>query len=233
MATTAALWVRTSLLGNKVNPLGSKVSFKSIWEAYGRLVIKYPWRSQITQTAVLLAAGDVISQMVVERRNLHTFEWTRVGRFFVLGCMLAPVYRVWYVALDKMVKATGTTAVLKKVFLDQIVYAPPFLAMFVVATGMLQMQSKQEIESKLKSEMPDIMRTNYQVWPATQFLNFYLVPLHHRILVINIVGLFWNTYMAFMTNKDDSPPTSQKLTVPPSPKIGGMLHARTLKEDDE
>ena len=35
----------------------------SLWRAYSRLVDKYPWRSQILQTGVLCAAGDVIAQV--------------------------------------------------------------------------------------------------------------------------------------------------------------------------
>ena len=43
--------------------------------------------------------------------------------------------------------------------------------------------------------------------------NLFLVIIYSilKLQVINIVGLFWNTYMAFMTNKENSPPTSQKV----------------------
>ena len=42
-------------------------SVQNLWRAYAKLVDKYPWASQIGQTAVLLSTGDVISQVVVER----------------------------------------------------------------------------------------------------------------------------------------------------------------------
>ena len=35
----------------------------SLWRAYSRLVDKFPWGSQILQTGVLCASGDVIAQV--------------------------------------------------------------------------------------------------------------------------------------------------------------------------
>ena len=36
----------------------------SLWRTYSRLVDRFPWGSQILQTGVLCAAGDVIAQVL-------------------------------------------------------------------------------------------------------------------------------------------------------------------------
>ena len=64
--------------------------------------LRFPWGSQIVQTGVLCAAGDVIAQvrsgvgeniskcylmlqLAVEKKGLEKFELARVGRFFIMG----------------------------------------------------------------------------------------------------------------------------------------------------
>jgi len=172
-----------------------------VWKAYTRFVDKYPWGSQILQTGVLCASGDVIAQVAVERKKLKDFEIARVGRFFLMGtCVVAPCIRSWYMVLEKIVKLQGTKAAFSKMALDQAFFAPSFLVVFVTAASTLQGLSLQDIKKNLTDNYVDIVLTNWKIWPATQMLNFYLVPVQHRILMVNIVALFWNTYLASKTN---------------------------------
>ena len=38
----------------------------AVWRWYSRIVDKYPWGSQILQTGVLCAAGDVLAQVIIK-----------------------------------------------------------------------------------------------------------------------------------------------------------------------
>eukprot|EP00092_Neocalanus_flemingeri_P000357 GFUD01000379.1.p1 GENE.GFUD01000379.1~~GFUD01000379.1.p1 ORF type:complete len:183 (-),score=49.43 GFUD01000379.1:64-612(-) len=174
-----------------------------LWRAYTKFVDKFPWGSQILQTGVLCASGDVIAQVVVERKKLEDFEMARVGRFFIMGsCVVAPCIRSWYLVLEKIVKFQGTKAAISKMALDQAFFAPCFLVVFVTAASALQGLSFKDIKKNLDANYVDIVLTNWKIWPATQMMNFYFVPFQHRILVVNIVALFWNTYLASKTNVD-------------------------------
>jgi hypothetical protein len=44
-------------------------------------------------------------------------------------------------------------------------------------------------KEKLKSTYGTALQKNWMVWPAVQAINFKLVPLEHRVLVVNIVSL--------------------------------------------
>ena len=50
-----------------------------LWRRYSKLVERFPWGTNILQTGVLCATGDVIAQFAVERRALKV---GRVGRVF-------------------------------------------------------------------------------------------------------------------------------------------------------
>jgi len=44
-------------------------------------------------------------------------------------------------------------------------------------------------KEKLKSTYGTAITKNWMVWPAVQAINFKLVPLEHRVLVVNVVSL--------------------------------------------
>jgi len=46
-----------------------------------------------------------------------------------------------------------------------------------------------------------VFRTNLCLWPWVQMANFGLVPLEHRVLVVNVVAIGWNSYLSYMNSK--------------------------------
>ena len=88
---------------------------------------------------------NIFWKVVVEKKG-SDFEPTRVGRFFILGsCLVCPCVRSWYLVLERTVKFPGTKGALAKVVLDQGLFAPAFLSVFVTAASTLQGLSLQVI----------------------------------------------------------------------------------------
>ena len=44
-------------------------------------------------------------------------------------------------------------------------------------------------QEKLEKSYLQGLKANWVVWPAVQAVNFKLIPLEHRVLVVNIVSL--------------------------------------------
>ena len=43
-----------------------------------------------------------------------------------------------------------------------------------------------------------LIKNGWKVWPAVSLLNFTVVPVHRRILVGSIFGLFWGIFLSLL-----------------------------------
>ncbi|MXQ87714.1 hypothetical protein E5288_WYG018066 [Bos mutus] len=150
----------------------------------------------------LMGLGDVISQQLVERRGLRAHQAGRTLTMASLGCgFVGPVVGGWYRVLDRLIPGTTKVDALKKMLLDQGGFAPCFLGCFLPLVGTLNGLSAQDNWAKLQRDFPDALITNYYLWPAVQLANFYLVPLHYRLAVVQCVAVIWNSYLSWKAHR--------------------------------
>lgn len=108
---------------------------------------------------------------------------------------------VWYRALDRLVRGVGMSAAVRKTLADQLGFLPIYLGSFVGLMAALRGDSPADIARLLRRDMGPMLATSYAIWPAVQIVNFRFVPLRHRVLVINVVCLFWNTYVSWQAEQ--------------------------------
>lgn len=97
-----------------------------------------------------------------------------------------------------MVKRTA-----KKVFLDQIVVDPPFLAVFTVILSAVQGMNSHQIKERLSNDFIDVLKANWMIWPAAQCINFALIPLRYQVIFVESIAIFWNAYLSNVLNAED------------------------------
>nr|XP_040127430.1 protein Mpv17 isoform X1 [Ictidomys tridecemlineatus] len=162
----------------------------------------YPDNICVPCTGSLMGLGDIISQQLVERRGLQEHQTGRTLTMVSLGCgFVAPVLGGWYKVLDRLIPGTKKVDALKKMLLDQGAFAPCFLGCFLPLMGTLNGLSAQDNWAKLRRDYPDALLTNYYLWPAVQLANFYLVPLHYRLAVVQCVAVIWNSYLSWKAHQ--------------------------------
>ncbi|CAG0882778.1 unnamed protein product [Cyprideis torosa] len=186
-----------------------------LWQNYNLVLRKYPMTVNMLQTGILCCAGDAISQKLIEHKP--TYEWQRGLRFFCIGSFFfAPGIKIWYSVLDRFVGMKSTPRiVVTKVSLDQLFFAPVLLALFLSLMQCINGEcSRPAVEKTLRADYWDVLATNWSLWPAVQLVNFYIVPAEFRILVVQIVALFWNSYLSYKTNVG-----SAAIPPPPKPRI--------------
>ncbi|KAF8950934.1 Protein required for ethanol metabolism [Haplosporangium bisporale] len=183
---------------------------------YTRTLAKYPVWTQAFTTGVLFGTGDIIAQFLIESKPSKgkdaavpvTGSWdvARTGRMAIFGAGFAgPVLHHWYKFLDRKIQlSTPFRSLLGRVAVDQLCFAPCFIASFFVGQGFLAGANKQTIQARLEKGYPGALKSNYMVWPAVQLLNFWCVPLQHRLMVVNTFALGWNTYLSHVNQTSRS-----------------------------
>lgn len=129
----------------------------------------------------------------VDARRLMSFACLQA---FVLTPAIGTFYKHLEHAAE-VFELTTTSRVLLSVGIDQGVMGPLIIATAFAWMGFVgQSQSGLHVRQKIQSSLWPTLKTGWLVWVPTQLINFGIVPLDQRVIVVNVVALFWNAFLA-------------------------------------
>ncbi|KAG8248961.1 Protein Mpv17 [Homalodisca vitripennis] len=149
-----------------------------------------------------MGSADIIAQTLIEKRKFKGIEWNRCARYASIGLFIGPTVGIWYRVLEYQFGSGGVKILFKKIACDQLLFAPFFLGCLMCTIDTLKGKSVQETKEDLKNNYPEILLSNYKVWPFVQVVNFYFVPLHFRVLFVQMISVLWNTYLSWKINSN-------------------------------
>jgi hypothetical protein len=121
----------------------------------------------------------------------ETIELTIPGVF-------GPAATKWYQFLQKKINLrTNIQTTAARVMADQTIFASTNMFLFLSSMSIMEGSDPRE---KLKKSYVPGLKANWLVWPAVQSVNFTMVPLEHRVLVVNIVSLGWNCFLSYLNS---------------------------------
>ena len=152
-----------------------------------------------------MGVGDVVAQHFVENVSWDKHDIWRTIRLTSAGLLIiGPTFHVWYdMFLSKVFLQRTMKVALKKVVLDQGLFAPAFLVVFYCSLGLLELSPVKKTVARLKTEFVPNMAVNYSIWPAIQIVNFYFIQQpKYNILFVNIASIFWNSFLSWAAHRD-------------------------------
>ncbi|RYR04104.1 hypothetical protein Ahy_B06g083682 isoform A [Arachis hypogaea] len=197
---------------------GDNSSFLS-W--YLAVLGKNPVAVKAITSAILTLIGDLICQVNSYRNfilchggmiQVHCYlmlvidqvrylDLKRTFIFTLLGFVLVgPTLHFWYLYLSKLVTLPGALGALLRLVIDQFLFSPIFIAVFLATLVTLEGGPSQAIP-KLKQEWFSSVVANWQLWIPFQFLNFRFVPQQFQVLAANVIALVWNVILSFKAHK--------------------------------
>jgi protein Mpv17 len=166
-----------------------------VWNSYSRMLDERPVLVKSLTSLFGFMIGDLLAQSIVG----NPYNVWRTVRLVLFGVIMdGPVGHVWYTTLDEHVwanKPKSNRAVLTKMLLDQLVWAPFFSCVFFAFIGTLEGRP-DKILSSIQRKLVPMLLTNYAVWPIAHIINFKYIPSSQRILYINCCQILWSAYMS-------------------------------------
>ena len=186
---------------------------RRLWIVYDHSITTRPLLTKTTSAAIIFFSSDTVTQYLSSTDNNDDpllFQWDGIralsGAFFgVAGtCFL----HFWWGVLEGVVEArvpvktNRALNTLLKVAIDQSLAAPFYIYSYYIVTRFLQNISSSrtngprasfaEAQQKANAIILPTMLVHWKVWPLVHSLNFYFVPLNHRVLVQNVVLIGWS-----------------------------------------
>ncbi|KAJ1650216.1 hypothetical protein GGF44_006190 [Coemansia sp. RSA 1694] len=213
--------------------------FSGSMAATGNVIVQsFVLWSERTTTAVI----DSTSPVADRRVPAPSFSPQQTLRFFLYGVAFTPISYRWHAFLNKRFPmgdlvagslklgaaastpsktplSRSTSAVLKRLAVDQTVFAPLATFAFVGGMGAMEGLSLSELAERFRVQYPAVLLAGYALWPAAQLVNFSLVPLAYRIPFSSVVSLVWHTYLSWTntrTKSNDLPQGVAQLDAPGS-----------------
>ena len=86
----------------------------------------------------------------------------------------------------------------RKVLLDQLIFSPINISLFLVVIGLMEGLRRREIWEELQDKGWTLFKAEWMVWPPAQFVNFYFLPTRYRVLFDSTVSLFFDYYYSYV-----------------------------------
>ncbi|KAF3442195.1 hypothetical protein FNV43_RR16111 [Rhamnella rubrinervis] len=175
----------------------------SLLSWYLTLLARYPVSIKALTSAFLTLIGDLICQIWIDQ--MPSLDLKRTFLFTLLGLILVgPTLHFWYLYLSKVVTLPGASGAFLRLLLDQFLFSPIFIGVFLSTLMTLEGRASQVV-SKLQQEWISAVLVNWQLWIPFQFVNFRFVPQQFQVLAANVVALIWNVILSFKAHKEVLP----------------------------
>lgn len=165
---------------------------------------KYLLTTNIVSSGILMSIGDLLSQKV-EQKTKETsetrYDLVRNAKMFVVGAIQGPLHHYFYRWLDNKYVETTLRTTSIKILYDQLVMSPVCIVGFFYPAGWLFNQSTEECTKELKSKFLKVYVTDWMVWPATQFINFYYLPPQYRVIYVNLITMLYNVFLSHVKHE--------------------------------
>ncbi|XP_038202645.1 peroxisomal membrane protein 2 isoform X2 [Arvicola amphibius] len=189
--------------GTTMAPAASRLRAESEFGSLPRRVLAqyllllklYPVFTKAVSSGILSALGNLLAQMIEkkQKKDSQSLDVKGLLRYLVYGFFVTgPLSHYFYLFMDYWIPPEVPLAIVKRLLLDRLLFAPAFLLLFFLIINLLEGKDA----AKMRSGFWPALQMNWRMWTPLQFININYVPQQFRVLFANIAALFWYAYLA-------------------------------------
>jgi hypothetical protein len=183
---------------------GQQNLFTKLLDRYVRQLDTNPLTTKAVTSMFIVGVGDIGCQMILGEKDAK-FDMKRFLIFtFLGGALVGPTLHYWYGFLNRAIPGTGTKPALKRLAVDQTIFAASFIPIFMGSALTLEGKFK-DIPSVLSREWFPALLANWSIWIPGNFITFRFITPKFQVLFANTVALGWNTYLSWASHRDEGP----------------------------
>lgn len=163
-------------------------------------------RVRLVSSSIASKQPPPIDSVVRGGGGLHLRQGlTGVLLMGLLGFALhGPWICFWFQCLETIFPRRNPCDIASKIVLDQAIGCPIYYVLLGMATGLAEGYGIAGTIHRVRKDMWKAVRLSWMAWPLLHVINFSLVPLARRKLLIQAGGLAWAIFLCKLTAKQDT-----------------------------
>ena len=160
---------------------------------YNNLLFKYPLFTKCITSSIIMCSSNLIVQKSESTDKQISYILYKNSILFGIICgglQKAPFMHFFYNISYKWI--IPKQILICAIFIDPINY----FSAIMLNNLIIKRKNLSNGLLIIKNNFWKIYKTGLYIWPVIQFLNFYYVPLHWRVLYFNSASFIWNYWLA-------------------------------------
>ncbi|EDO32785.1 predicted protein [Nematostella vectensis] len=179
----------------------SKTLLEQLIVQYSYYLQTHPILTKSITSAITSGLGQLVSQLAAKRATGQNINYRAIAAFSGFGFLVTgPLVHYFYNYLEQFVPRGVPFSKAKKLFIDRLIFSPPFYLLFFYIVAIFEGKSNKEAIARIKANYWGALKMSLKVWPLVQFVNFTYIPVQYRVLFANLVALFWSIYLSTKTS---------------------------------
>lgn len=165
------------------------------WSRYLRSLEREPIKTKAITSGTLAALSDITAQKLASNAPLN---WRRTLALALFGFVWSgPSNHYWQLFTNQLFKGKKDAAsVAQKVLIDNLVYSPVFNLLVMAYIGtVVEGRSFSFVQTKIKRDFPALQMDSWKLWPLVSLILYKYVPLKLRVLFMQAIAFFWQTFL--------------------------------------